>query len=45
MGEDYPFYHPLHVPHSKQRSMKEVKRDYNKYLKKFEVAESKRWKR
>ena len=44
MGEDYPFYHPSFKP-IERRTMKEVKRDYNKYLKKFEVAESKRWKR
>lgn len=44
MGEDYPFYHHSYAP-PKRRNMKEVKSDYNKYLKKFEVAESKRWKR
>jgi hypothetical protein len=40
MGEDYPFYHSRYkVP--ERRSMKEVKRDYNKYLKKFEVSKVK----
>jgi hypothetical protein len=44
MGEEYPYYHHSYTP-PKRKSMKEVKRDYNKYLKKFEVAESKRWKK
>lgn len=46
MGEEYyPFFHPLYIPRSKKREMKEIKRDFNKYLKKFEVSEAKRWKR
>jgi hypothetical protein len=40
MGERYPFYHPLYTP-PERRSMKEVKRDYNKYLKKFEMSKTK----
>ena len=38
MGEDkYPFYHPRYVPPTR-RSMKQVKSDYNKYLKKLETS-------
>lgn len=40
MGEDYPFYHPNYTP-PERRSMKQVKSDYNKYLKKFEVSKTK----
>jgi hypothetical protein len=44
MGEDeYPFYHRNYQP-PKRRAMKEIKRDYNKYLKKFELAEKNRYK-
>ena len=38
MGEDYPFYHQKYVPPTRTRTMKQVKSDYNKYLKKFEVS-------
>jgi len=40
MEEKYPFYHPLYTP-PERRTMKEVKRDYSKYLKKFEVSKVK----
>ena len=40
MGEKYTFYHSSYKP-SERRSMKEVKRDYNKYLKKFEMSKAK----
>ena len=40
MGERYPFYHPLYTQ-PERRSMKEIKRDYNKYLKKFEMSKTK----
>jgi hypothetical protein len=40
MEEKYPFYHSSYKP-SERRSMKEVKRDYNKYLKKFSVSKTK----
>ena len=41
MGDDnYPFYHPKYVP-PVRRSMKQVKSDYNKYLKKFETSKVK----
>jgi hypothetical protein len=39
MGEEYPFYHRNYVP-PKKRDMKEIKRDYNKYLKKFEKSKT-----
>jgi hypothetical protein len=37
MGENYPFYHQKYVPPTR-RSMKQVKSDCNKYLKKFETS-------
>lgn len=40
MDERYPFYHPCYTP-PERRTMKQVKRDYNKYLKKFEVSKVK----
>lgn len=41
MGEDkYPFYHPRYAV-QERRGMKEIKRDYNKYLKKFEMSKTK----
>jgi len=40
MGEDYPFYHPCYTP-PERRSMRQVKRDYSKYLKKFETSKIK----
>ena len=40
MGEKYPFYHPLYVV-PERRNIKEIKRDYNKYLKKFEMSKTK----
>jgi hypothetical protein len=40
MGEKYPFYHPLYVPPT--RTMKEIKSDFNKHLKKFSISKTKR---
>jgi len=40
MNEIYPFYHPLYIV-PERRNMKEIKRDYSKYLKKFEVSKTK----
>ena len=40
MGEKYPFYHPLYTPPT--RDMKQVKADFNKHLKKFEISKVKR---
>lgn len=41
MEEKYPFYSPHYVVPDK-RSMKEVKSDFNKHLKKFEISKTKR---
>ena len=36
MEEKYPFYHPLYVPPN--RTMKEVKADFNKHLQKHSLS-------
>ena len=41
MGEDkYPFYHPLYVP--PQRTMKQIKADFNKNLQKHSLSKVKK---